>query len=294
MPKDRAGPIVISARINGQASRPGERPQSLTVWLDPATARVLDVANTRNELINIMHRLHGSLLISTPGLGRKIVGWLGWAMTLSCLTGLWLWWPRNGKVFKGLRWLRSPSTMTNLHHLVGFWILIPLLAVSLTGIYISFPDTSRALFGVAERVAGPRPPRPLPAPPLVSQATDIDRAVALASAAQPGLELTSITLPTQGPEPAWRLQFAAAGLDAPVVIQVADSDGQVRKPQAGTGGPATADSLSPWMRRIHDGQKMPFIWQVMVFLTGVAPPLLGVTGLIMWLRRRGRGHTRQL
>jgi len=288
MPKDRAGPIVISARINGQASRPGERPQSLTVWLDPATARVLDVANTRNELINIMHRLHGSLLISTPGLGRKIVGWLGWAMTLSCLTGLWLWWPRNGKLFMGMRWLRSPSTMTNLHHLVGFWILVPLLAVSLTGIYISFPDTSRALFGVGERVAGPRPPRPLPAPPLVSQATDIDRAVALASAAQPGLELTSVTLPTHGPEPAWRLQFAAAGLETPISIQVADSDGQVRKPRAGTAGQTPRDNLSPLIRKIHDAQEAPLFRQFLVFLTGIAPLLLGTSGAWMWFRRQSR------
>jgi uncharacterized iron-regulated membrane protein len=42
------------------------------------------------------------------------------------------------------------------------------------------------------------------------------------------------------------------------------------------------------MRKIHDGQDMPFSWQLLVFLTGVAPPLLGVTGTVMWLRRRAR------
>jgi hypothetical protein len=30
------------------------------------------------------------------------------------------------------------------------------------------------------------------------------------------------------------------------------------------------------------------VWQTIIFAGGVAPAVLGVTGLIMWLRRRGR------
>ena len=78
-----------------------------------------------------------------------MVGWLGWAMFVSSATGLWLWWPRNGAILKALRWRRGPSALFNLHHLIGFWICLPLAVLSLTGIYISFPQTSRAIFGVA-------------------------------------------------------------------------------------------------------------------------------------------------
>jgi uncharacterized iron-regulated membrane protein len=291
LPEDAGNPVIVSARINGQTLAPGERPQSLTVWMDPGTAKVLDVANTRNEVINIMHRLHGSLLITTPGLGRKIVGWMGWAMTVSCLTGLWLWWPRNGQVARGLRWRRSPSTMNNLHHLFGFWVLIPLLAVSLTGVYISFPATSRALFGVAEWQKGPRPTRPVPPPPLAEPATPIDVVVAAATAEKPGLTLASVSLPTEGRRASWRVQFAPVGDGEPETVQIGDKDGKPRKarePGAGSGAPTRPDALSPLMRKIHDGQDTPFIWQLLVFLTGVAPPLLGVTGTVMWLRRRAR------
>jgi uncharacterized iron-regulated membrane protein len=291
MPEAAGDPVVVVARLNGQAPAPGARPQSLTAWLDPATGKVLDTANTRDELISVMHRLHGSLLITAPGLGRKIVGWMGWAMTLSCLTGLWLWWPRNGKVARGLRWRRSPSTMNNLHHMFGFWVLVPLLVVSLTGVYISFPATSRALFGVAEWQSGPRPPRPVPPPPLAAPTTPIDAAVAVATAGKPGLTLASISLPTEGPRASWRIQFAPVGDGEPATVQIGDSDGKLQKPRgrdAGPGPAARPDDLSPLMRRIHDGQEMPFIWQLLVFLTGVAPPLLGVTGTVMWLRRRAR------
>lgn len=291
MPEEPGGPAIVSGRLNGETLKPGQRPSQLTAWIDPATGKVLDVANTRNELINVMHRLHGSLLITTPGLGRKIVGWLGWAMTVSCLTGLWLWWPRNGRVGKAMRWRRSPSTMNNLHHMFGFWVLIPLLAVSLTGVYISFPETSRAVFGVGEWPNGPRPQRPVPPPPLATPATPIDVVVAAATAAKPGLPLASISLPTQGRKATWRVQFETGPDSEPVSVQVSDRTGAVETPRrdgAGGGGPGQPDETSRLMRKIHDGQETPFIWQLLVFLTGVAPPLLGITGTVMWLRRRSR------
>jgi len=287
MPAEPGDPVVVSARINGQTVAPGVRPQNLTAWLDPATGKVLDTANIREELVNILHRLHGSLLITIPNLGRTIVGWLGWAMTVSCLTGLWLWWPRGGKVARGLRWRRSPSTMNNLHHMFGFWVLVPLLVVSLTGVYISFPATSRALFGVAEWQKGPRPLRQFPPPPLPVQTTPIDAAVAAAAAEKPGLRLAQISLPTEGPRATWRVQFAPVGDEDPATVEIADADGAAQKARESRAG-ARADKLSPLVRKIHDGQDMPFLWQLLVFLTGIAPLLLGVTGTVMWLRRRAR------
>lgn len=288
LPEAAGEPVVASGRVGGPVP-PGQRPRSLTAWLDPSTGRALDVADTRNEFIGVMHRLHGSLLIPTPGLGRKIVGWLGWAMTVSCLTGLWLWWPRNGRFVKGLRWRRSASTLNNLHHMFGFWVLVPLLAVSLTGVYISFPDASRKLFGVAQPgsrgEARGAPRGPGMAPPLAAPALPIDMAVAAAMAGQPGGRLASISLPAEGPRPVWRIQFAAKGDGPPVTVQVRDADGAIVRAR-GPGGGGQADPLSRTMRRIHDGQRMPFVWQVLLVLTGIAPPLLGVTGTVMWLRRR--------
>jgi uncharacterized iron-regulated membrane protein len=300
LPQEAGKPVIASGRLKSPAPAPGQRPQSLTAWIDPATAKVLDVANTRNEVINIMHRLHGSLLITTPGLGRKVVGWLGWAMSISCVTGLWLWWPRNNRIVKGLRWRRSPSTMNNLHHMFGFWVLIPLLLVSLTGVYISFPETSHKLFGVGEAGAGPAGERrpggpagggqrgPNNAPPLAAPNLPIDMAVAAAMADRPGGKLASVSLPTEGRRPSWRVQLALEGQKDPVSVQVSDADGEIRQGRGGAGGPPQQDPLSTWMRRTHDAQEAWLPWQLLVFLTGVAPPLLGITGTVMWLRRRSR------
>ena len=117
MPAEPGDPVVAVGRLKG-VSGPGGRPRNLNVWIDPPTGKVLAMADTSRSFVQLMHRMHGSLLI--PEIGRKVVGWLGWAMFVSCATGLWLWWPRNNAVIKALRWRRGPSTVFNLHHMVGF------------------------------------------------------------------------------------------------------------------------------------------------------------------------------
>ena len=42
------------------------------------------------------------------------------------------------------------------------------------------------------------------------------------------------------------------------------------------------------MRQIHDGNDMGIVWQTIIFLAGLAPAILGITGVVMWLRRRAR------
>ncbi|MDP3175365.1 MAG: PepSY-associated TM helix domain-containing protein [Phenylobacterium sp.] len=298
LPAEPGAPVVAIGRIKGEPG-PGGRPRSLNVWIDPPTAAPLGVAEGGSGLVPWLHRLHGTLLI--PQIGRKVVGWLGWAMFISCATGLWLWWPRNGAVAKGLRWRRGPTTTFNLHHMVGFWICIPLAIASLTGVYISFPQTSRALFGVAPpeaaRPAGAaRPggqgggqggqggPGGRFAPPVERTALTLDRAAALALDGKAGAQLVSISVPTRGKDPAWRVQIRPQGAKTPSTVQVVDASGVVKADRSG-GGP---DPLSRWMRRIHDGDDMGIVWQIVVFLGGLAPPLLGITGLIMWLRGRKR------
>jgi uncharacterized iron-regulated membrane protein len=230
-----------------------------------------------------MHRLHGSLLI--PGVGRKVVGWLGWAMFLSAATGLWLWWPRAG-FLKGLRWRRGASQLFNLHHTVGFWLCLPLAALSLTGVYISFPQTARTLFGVAEaapRPTGPGRADPRFAPPLAQPQTTAESAVAAALAAVPGARVTTLNTPTVGDRPAWRIELAGGRQ-----VRVDDATGKAKLGPARTAGEGGRDPLSAWMRKVHDGGDTPLLWRLVITLAGLAPTVLGLSGLVMWLRRRAR------
>src|SRR5207253_4589836 len=141
-PADDGWPVIVMAR--GAPRVEGGPLRIVNVYLDPPTARALDVVDFRSSFIGWLHRFHENLTIPEYS-GRSIVGWVGVGMLLLALTGIWLWWPRNGAFLPGLRWCRAAYTTTNLHHLLGFWISIPLAVVSATGIYLGFPQNARSL-----------------------------------------------------------------------------------------------------------------------------------------------------
>jgi uncharacterized iron-regulated membrane protein len=241
---------------------------------------LLDRSASDEGIVHIMHVLHGSLMV--PGVGRQIVGWVGVAMLLSSLTGLWLWWPLKGGFRRGLRWRRQPTTSANLHHQGGFWIALPLAILSLTGAWISFP----AFFGqLAGDAAGPSPAermRRMAAQPLATTRLAPDQVLA-ASARHAAGALSQISWPTQ-PAGEWKVSYRRAG--SPAEVTVADATGAAKPPR-----PAQPETTARLMRRIHDGTGMGRLWQIIIFVGGIIPAALAVTGIIMWLNVRRRRHS---
>lgn len=252
------GPVMVTAMPAKPSTMRGP-PLRLAAWIDPQTGRLIDSGLTISPLLRWAHIFHGSLQI--PGSGRAVVGWLGVAMLLSSLTGIWLWWPLTGRWTRGFRWKRQPSLNANLHHLIGFWISLPLAALSLTGVIIAWPQMVGS--GGARR---PMPPTPLAAPHM-----RIDQVLAAAQAKG----RVTINWPTDR-EPAWTVMAGRQG-----AVQVDDATGRIE--------PAKADDRArtrPLFRRIHDGTGMGLVWQIIICLGGIAPAVLGVTGILMWLRTR--------
>lgn len=256
----------------------GGRPGRTVVYMDPATAEVLDKADGNAGFMRVMHQLHGSLMI--PGVGRQIVGWIGVAMLISSLSGLWLWWPVSGSVTRGFRWKRGDRKLdTNLHHQTGFWIAIPLFVLSLTGAWISFPAFFAAISGDAPQQRPGQPDRMarMRAMPIDKPRTSLNDALAMARplAEKP---LTSVEWPTDL-EGRWSFSFAGD------TVKVDEQSG-LAKADAKKARQAPPETTARLMRRIHDGTNMGIVWQVIIFLGGILPAILTVTGLTMWWRSR--------
>jgi uncharacterized iron-regulated membrane protein len=282
MPEGGEGAILVSAArppVEGQG-----RPVRTNLWLHPESAAVLDTAASDAGVVRVLHVLHGSLMV--PGAGRQIVGWVGAFMLISCLTGIWLWWPVTGSVTRGFRWKRQPSFNANLHHQMGFWTLIPLAMLSFTGVWISFPQTFSGFEVSAaapkQKAGPPRPPRPLEQAALTP-----DAAVAAAREQAGDAALATVNWPTNE-RPDWTIGFerAEGGI---ADYRVADGGGAVTPP-----GPAQPETVARVMRRWHDGQGMGFVWQLLIFLGGIIPAILAVTGILMWWRsRKWRGGVKR-
>lgn len=265
-------PVMVTATKPAPAG--GGRPERTNVWLDPTNASVIDQASGSSGLVQVMHVLHGSLMV--PGWGRTIVGWVGVFMFISCLTGIWLWWPLTGSFATGLNWKRRNTLNANLHYLTGFWILVPLAMLSFTGAWISFPK----LFGTFESRPAPSASdraRAMRATPLESPAMSIDQALAAANPHATG-ELLSIGWPTDK-KAEWKVSFKREG--GPAEVIVSDATGEAKPPK-----PPQPETLARTMRRWHDGTGMGPVWQVLIFLGGIIPALLSVTGILIWWRAR--------
>jgi uncharacterized iron-regulated membrane protein len=236
-------------------------------------------------------------------------------MLLLSLTGIWLWWPRSGAFLPGLRWTRAAYTTTNLHHLLGFWISIPLVVVSFTGIYLGFPQTARQ---VMSSIAPMTPQGQRPGFGTIARDARLtpDSALAAALAVQPGTRAAVIFLPTvnastvergraRGGEgsnagakdqkeqgagaaparetgPIWRVQLRDARSGETTTVTIDDRSGTVTRPS----DPLAGDRAAQWMRWIHEGSHSGPVWQFVVFLTGAFPLIFVITGVMMWWRGR--------
>ena len=271
------GPIVANL---ARAPQPGAgRPVRTILYLHPSDGRLLDRTASDQGVVRVLHVLHGSLMV--PGVGRQIVGWIGVAMLISSLTGLWLWWPLKGRFVRGLRWKRQPTTSGNLHHQGGFWICIPLAVLSFTGAWISFPAFFASLSGDP---AGPSPAermRRMAAAPIAAPALAPDAAVAAAQPHATGPMLT-LSWPTDQ-KAEWKVSYQREGSPAEVIVD--DGSGKAKAPK-----PPQPETVARLMRRIHDGTGMGATWQVIIFIGGLIPALLAVTGILMWLHVRRRDH----
>jgi uncharacterized iron-regulated membrane protein len=290
-PAEDGRPITVLARGEQEGRR-----QLLTVYLDPPDGRVLDVVNFRSSFFGFLHRFHENLTIPEYS-GRAIVGWAGVGMLILSLTGLWLWWPRNCAFLLGLRWRRTgDTTIGNLHYLLGFWIALPLALVSLTGIYLSFPQTARSAMSAIAPM-NPQTNRSIFAAQLAPDTRlSADAALDAARSAKPDWRPSTLFLATLPPErgartdrnerqaATWRVQLRHPENSDIATVIVNDRDGTARS----LPDPLAGDRAARWIRFIHDGSRGGIVWQIVVFLTGVFPPIFAVTGLVMWLRRRSR------
>ncbi|MGZ3408721.1 MAG: PepSY-associated TM helix domain-containing protein [Xanthobacteraceae bacterium] len=287
---DGDGPVIVQAR-SGRGSGP---PQVVSVYLDPPTGRVLDKLEFRSSLFGVLHRFHENLTVPEYS-GRAIVGWVGVGMLFLSLSGIYIWWPRNGVFVPGLRWRRAQHCDTNLHHLFGFWISLPLALVSLTGVYLAFPLQSRAVMSSISQISTQTT---RPGFGAVAQKTSLtaDRAMSTASAYLPQARATALFVPmtsrgAAANEPLlWRVQFRTAGGDT-VLVLVDDVTGKAAAGPESLSG----DRAAQWIRWIHEGSHSGLVWRIIVAFTGFVPVLLGITGILMWLRirrvRRGRVPT---
>ncbi|MDR2114888.1 MAG: PepSY domain-containing protein [Planctomycetaceae bacterium] len=114
-----------------------------TQIVDPYTGELLGVSTLFN-FFNAVQNLHTSLFLPKP-IGKIIVGSASLIFVVLALTGLFLWLPANFSNKKEwttgflVRFRKGKSLLVyDSHKTLGFYILIPILLMALTGMVFSF------------------------------------------------------------------------------------------------------------------------------------------------------------
>lgn len=286
MPAEPGEPASVRFTPPG---RSGPGPGGTTVRIDPVSLAVLEgKAPGGDSLLRQIFRLHANFLIPDRT-GREVIGWLGVAMLALGITGLVLWWPRAGRwaaAFTVKRGARGVRLHRELHGAVGVWSLAVYVVVTFSGVYLAFPQTLNAAIG------GVFPARDLRAGVKVEAVrgaapADLGQVLTLARAAVPDGQFRSVMLPPR-PDQAYRVNFAPPGHEngAPMITAFVDPWTarvvEIRDPR----GYSVGETIIGWQRALHAGAGLGWTWKILVFLSGILPPLFAVTGTAMWLLKR--------
>jgi uncharacterized iron-regulated membrane protein len=263
LPETEGAPIVALARDGGQFRR---------VWIDPPTGKVLDAA-IGGGFIGWVHRFHENLTLREYR-GREVVGLVGFAMLISSLTGVYLWWPARGRFRQSLGVRPAVGTARNVHYLLGFYGSLILALLSFTGIWLAYPDAARAILSASPRGVQ------TPESGLGQKPIALEAAVSAASALYPGATVTGLGLPA-GPRGTYRINLRDG--DKAVVVFLDPSSGVVLR-RSGPSTQGAGDRFLAAIRLLHTGDGFG-LGRLVLFIAGLLPAILAVTGVLLWLRR---------
>ncbi len=291
----RVGRVDLSLRagepVTVQLNPPGRGVRAVRVYVDPVSLEVLGTqeAVPRGEALGFLINIH-SFLMMRSYVGVKIVGALGVAMILMGLSGLVLWWPKKGQLRRAFlvrRGARGLSLYLDLHHAAGIWTFAVLMLMSVSGVYLCFPQTVTAALntvmpsalGSGEPVAGFVPtPGPL----------DPDMAVASAVRAVADARAVSVLMPEQSGRPVLvsleTTRFGGA-TQPQILVTLDQATGDI----AYVDDPrdhGIVEQVVNFQNALHYGAAYGTLWKAVVFVSGFLPLFFAITGLSIWWARR--------
>ncbi|MBS1810374.1 MAG: PepSY domain-containing protein [Acidobacteria bacterium] len=165
-----AAPTGLTVRADNTAPVALSFDRGRTVYANPYTGGVLgEGAPGMRNFFHVVTDWHRWLGTEGAGraTGRAITGVCNLAFLFIVVSGLYLWFPRkwNWAQLRNILWFRrglpSKARDFNWHNVIGFWSLVPLFLIVLSGVVISYPWAGN----LAYRVVGENPPTQPARPP---------------------------------------------------------------------------------------------------------------------------------
>jgi len=292
---------LLYYQVAPETADPGESGDGYYVFVDPYTAQATGKQLWHpyrrywgRPLISFIMQLHYCLLLDTPGV--IVVGATGALALISILSGLIVWWPLTGKFGLALTIKRrAGATRFNfdVHKIVGFYSALPLLVVMFSGVYFNLPEYVNALVSQFSPLHRPNAWEGMASTKIHSNfeaglkpiSPGLAQAIADNRSADGQLWMLSAPADEYGIYYVWKRDVV--GLSRFIgyrEIAIDQYSGEVLQVyDAGTG--SAGDSLLDWQWPLHSGHAFGWPGRILVLLSGLACPVLFVTGVIRWRQK---------
>lgn len=277
---------LITARYYKPQETKHENFAPLLVAVNPYSGEIIAKRFWGQFAMTWLYDLHYTLLLGQNG--KIVMAVFGFLLMVSLLSGVYLWWPPLHKLLSALTFKKSASRERlnyDLHKIGGIYSLILLIMLALTGIALEVPEYINPII----EAFSPRHkmPKPESATPAVDTRISIDQAVSAAQQLFPEARLCWIETP-DGETGSFRINLRQPGEPGrrfpKTNIWVDQYSGRIlaiNAPQQNSAG----DSIVTWLHPLHSGEAFDLPGRWLVFLSGLACPLLFITGLIRWLQK---------
>lgn len=270
------------------------------VYVDPHNGAVLGKGHTGiRKFFQSMTSWHRWL--GQEGSGRQtaraITGACNLAFLFLVVSGLYIWMPRRWSAasVRAITWFNGKATGKardfNWHNVIGFWSLVPLFFVVVSGVVMSYPWANALAYkmtGNEVPVAGGGPPREggREGRPSAPSYEGIDRLVEVAKQQDPSWRILTLRLagPRKGPL-TFTLDRAERGRpDLRTTVTIDRASAEVVKVERFSDQNA-GRQLRTWLRWIHTGEAGGVVGQTVAGLVSLGAVFLVYTGIALSLRR---------
>lgn len=282
---------------------------SKAVFLNPYTGQVIKVVKHEAgefDFFSFILRGHRTLWLPRAA-GNAIVDYGVLVFSIVLLTGLFIWWPRrwSRKAVRSRLTIRRPFRWSrldfDLHNVVGFYALLPLFVLCVTGLIFGLPWFARTVYSFT---SGGRTLQAYTLPVSdtlkadVHQTASLNRLYMQMRHEAPGAVEFYLTIP-QSKSDIYRVSVVHQRKS----YYRTDNlffDQYTLSPLQGTGSYAGHYDKVPWADRlmrmnleIHDGRMWGIGGKIVMFLAAVVGTSLPVTGFLLW-RKRTRPKQRRM
>jgi uncharacterized iron-regulated membrane protein len=260
--------------------------QFLTILVDPTTGTILGELPDRS-MVRTIQDLHFDLLAGRTG--RIVNGAGAGLLLLMSMTGLVIWWPGVATWRRGftvdLR--RSWKRVTReLHSAIGIWTVTLISMWAITGVYFAFPSPFRNAVNALSPLTVAVTPTSNPTGAVSPGRPTWRELIARAQQRLPDQYVQRVVTPSS--ETGAFLVMFSTERPGPIQehltsVYLDQYTGDVlnESPRALSAG----DIVMDWIAPLHVGSFGGTAVRVAWLILGLAPPLLFVTGFVMWWSR---------